>query len=253
MNELVQQEQQPATQLQAIDSTPARLLEMAVSKDLDIEKLEKLMAMQKEWEAGQAKKAFYDAMAKFQNECPTILKRQTADFGAGRAKYKYADLGEIAETIKPLLAKHGFSYRWSQIDEKNVITITCVVTHLLGHEVTNSITSALLDPGNNRSINSIQLIGVTVQYLRRYTLTSALGLATADYDSDGKLPDPVVTITEQQYSQLIDLLNASNGNEAAFCKIVAVNDLRQLAADKFNQAKAVLDKRLEKFKNAATN
>ena len=49
-------------------SAPAKLLELAISKDVDIDKLEKLMQLQERWDANQAKKAFLNAMSVFQSK-----------------------------------------------------------------------------------------------------------------------------------------------------------------------------------------
>ena len=51
-----------------------RLIELAVSRDLDVVKLEKLMDLQERHDRTLARKAFYEAMARFQSEVPTIKK-----------------------------------------------------------------------------------------------------------------------------------------------------------------------------------
>lgn len=54
--------------------TPDRLLEIALNKDVDIDRLERLIAMKERWDKDQAEKAFFHAMTEFQNECPDIRK-----------------------------------------------------------------------------------------------------------------------------------------------------------------------------------
>ena len=51
-----------------------KLIEMALTSNADIDKLERLMAMQTAWEEKNAKREFLDALARFQSKCPDIRK-----------------------------------------------------------------------------------------------------------------------------------------------------------------------------------
>ena len=166
-----------------------RLIELAINQNADIDRLEKLMALQQRWDADNARKAFYAAMASFQSELPVIKKLKTASFATrngGTMTYNYASLDDIAEQIKPFLAKHGLSYRFEQQFNQSGCKVSCVVSHKEGHFVTCEMIGAPDSSGNK---NSIQQIASTITYLRRYTLTGALGITTADEDIDGRLPE----------------------------------------------------------------
>ena len=179
-----------------------RLIELAVSRDLDVVKLEKLMDLQERHDRTLARKAFYEAMARFQSEVPTIKKTKQADFGTtgsnkAGAKYKYASLDDISEAIKPFLQKHGLTYYFQQERQENEIIITCIITHIAGHSETNSM-SCFADTSGGK--NSIQAMASAVTYLRRYTLTGGFGIATADEDIDGRLPEETKEQRDQQRS-----------------------------------------------------
>lgn len=169
----------PATQ------TPAQLLALAISKDLDIEKLERLMELQERWEVKQAKSAFYEATTEFQSICPEIKKTKTVNYttSKGKTEYKYAPLPEIIAQIKNPLKKCGLSFRWEQEDTENLIKITCIVTHISGHSESTYLSGVFDETGSK---NLIQARGSTVTYLQRYTLIPALGLSSADTDDDGR-------------------------------------------------------------------
>ena len=62
MSELIQVE----SKNEIVPNTPVHLLELAINQGADIDKLEKLMAMQERWDANLAKKAYTDAMVRFQ-------------------------------------------------------------------------------------------------------------------------------------------------------------------------------------------
>ena len=55
----------PAVQPGGNDITPAYMLQHAVANGADLDRLERLMDLQLRWEAEQAKRAFYAALADF--------------------------------------------------------------------------------------------------------------------------------------------------------------------------------------------
>lgn len=161
---------------------PAKLIEMAISNNLDMDKLERLMKMKEEHEAREAAKSFRLAMADFQAKKPKVSKTRDADFGVGKAKYKFATLSDIQESVDPILSECGLSYNFYQSQTDTGVKMTCVVAHIMGHKEENSISAPLDDsPGKNR----IQMIGSTISYLKRYTLAGALGISIGD-DDDGE-------------------------------------------------------------------
>ena len=168
---------------------PQQLLMLAVEKGLDPSTLEQMMNLQERWQAGQARKAFVIAMSQFKAEVPPVLSKDaTVDFNSqkGRTHYRYANLGSIVAIVTPLLSRHELSASWetSQNDKGEVI-VTCHVTHSAGHRESVTLRG---QPDNSGNKNPIQMIGSTVEYLRRYTFLCATGLATGDVDTDG-LPE----------------------------------------------------------------
>lgn len=209
---------------------PAQLMQIAVEKDADVDKLEKLMQLQERWNAGQAKTGFYEAFTKFQSELPVIEKRKTAH------NTKYAPLSDIVEQIKPMLLANGLSFRFEQ-NHSDGIEVTCVVTHSLGHSERTTMKASADTSGSK---NSVQAIASTVTYLSRYTLTSALGISTADEDMDGRLPPPEI-ITEEQASELKGLLQEVDANVKAFCQSFGCGSVDLLPAKSYKRAKAMIN------------
>jgi hypothetical protein len=167
-------------------NSPAELLRIAVQSGADVDKLEQLMALVERHEANEARKAFVAAMAALKAEPLVIFKKQTVDFSSskGRTHYKHANLADVTNVVGPAMAKHGLSYRWDVQQEPKLVTVTCIVTHELGHSERVTLTAPVDDSGNK---NPIQMVGSTVQYLERYTLLAATGLATQnEHDDDGR-------------------------------------------------------------------
>lgn len=176
-NQLAKKE---TSNISAIQS-PDNLLALAVEKGADIDQLTKLMDLKERYDAANAKKAFFEAMAEFQSIVPTIKKTSQVKFNS--TNYMFAPLGSIAEQIREPMRACGLSYRFEQ-NHQNGIEVVCIVTHILGHsERTPMIANADQSGGKN----AIQAIGSTVTYLQRYTLISALGLTTAEQDIDAQV------------------------------------------------------------------
>lgn len=117
-------------------------------------------------------KELYKALAAFQQEVPNIYKN------AKGYSYKFADLGEINDIIKPVLAKHGLGY----VQPINGLTIKTIVFHVESGESIES--SADIPQGVQlKGMNDFQVLGSAITYLRRYSLSSMLGLIT-DEDAD---------------------------------------------------------------------
>lgn len=230
-------------QLPAAQSlTPMGMLQIAIERGADISVLEKLMDLQERYERNQGRKAFDAAIAAAKQEIPVISKNRKVDFttAKGRTNYVYEDLGEIAETVDPILTRHGLSYRYRSTQEGGRLTVTCIISHRDGHSEETSLTGGNDDSGNK---NSLQAIGSAATYLQRYTLKLALGLA-ASKDDDAKASEPVSVITEKQVDELLALADAANADKAAFCKVMKVDSFPDIPAARFFQAKSYLQTKL---------
>lgn len=190
MEEIVKQESQL--------TTPAHLIELAVSKDLDVEKLSKLMEMNRQFQADQARKAFFAAMIQFQNEVPELRKNKKVSFttNSGKTEYNYAPLDSIARQIKATCKACGLSYRWEIQDTDKEMKVTCLVTHDEGHTEQTTMTA---NPDTSGGKQAIQARGSAIEYLKRYTLIGALGLTTTDSDVDGVMPEIDIDLLHRQY------------------------------------------------------
>ncbi len=210
--------------------TPAHLLQLAVEQGADLDRLERLMALQERWEAGEARKAFTLAMTEFKAEPLEIFKRKAVSFND--VHYKHAELSDVADVIVPAMARHGLSHRWDVKQENARVTVTCTVTHRAGHAESVTMDAAPDDSGKK---NKIQQIASAVTYLQRYTLLAIAGLATKSEDDDGRGADGGgIDITA-----LVLELGATKTDESALAHWMANRDaLRgdQIAYDAFKDA-----------------
>ena len=215
-------------------TTPATLLEMAVSQGADLDRLEKLMELQTKWEDNEARKAFTIAMTAFRSTCPAITK------DAKGHNSKYATLAHTLGLIKAHLSEHGLSHSWkTEQTEKGLITVTCHVTHELGYREETSL-SALGDTSGSK--NSIQALGSTISYLQRYTLFSILGLASTDHDDDGAssgLAAPLVTA--EQAANIQALFEEVGGDKAKYLSMFKADTFDTIPAIQYKRAIQLLE------------
>ena len=201
-----------------VAASPAAMMQLAMNKGLDLDKVEKMIELQAKWDAIEAKKAYTLAMAQFKKEPPIIFKDQTVGYknnDGSSTGYKHASLGNVTNTINTALAKHGFSSGWKQNQENGGISVTCTITHKKGHCESTTLTAPADSSGKK---NPIQAIGSTVTYLERYTLLALTGLATHDQDDDGVgAGSPEIEyINEKKQHTIRDVLAADDVDEIAF-------------------------------------
>lgn len=128
------------------------------------------------------------SIAEFQQEVPAILKL-TEGYG-----YKYADLLAIFEVINPLMKKHRMGF-YQSINESQIKT---VIFHVESGETIESNTN-IPQGVQLAKMNDFQVLGSAITYIRRYALSSMLGLVT-DKDTDAS-GEQVATGAPKAYSK----------------------------------------------------
>lgn len=237
--QVVEQDNKPVAQQ---NITPMQMLQIAVEKGADLDQLQKLMDLEERWEKNEARKAYVKAMNAFKADPPTIFKNRRVEFKG--TKYDHASLDHVVDRISEAMSQHGLSFRWDAEQQDSVVSVTCVITHEMGHSESVTLQAA---PDTSGSKNSIQAIGSTVAYLQRYTVLAATGLATQDMDDDGVNGEHAPRITEEQIAHLQALAKEVNADIPKFLKYLKIESLDQLPASWYDTAvKALEAKRKEK-------
>lgn len=121
-----------------------------------------------------------EALSKAQAEFPPVPFNAVNPF----LKNRYADLGGIIQTAKPILAKHGLAVSQLAEGEGNTTSVTTILMHSSGEWISSTIS---MDMEAEKGKSQAQAVGSVITYLRRYSLASILGLY-ADEDTDGNKP-----------------------------------------------------------------
>ena len=157
-------------------------------------------------------KNIYKSLANFQQEVPVIHK------GVQGYGYTYADLPAIFEIINPLLKKNGLGF--SQLMDGNAIKT--ILFHSDSGETLESVTEI---PQNVSlaKMNEFQVLGSAITYIRRYALSSMLGLVT-DKDTDASGEQVTKKPTEKELPWLNEKDKEFTG---ALAKKTDINILRK--------------------------
>lgn len=177
---------------------PMYLLELAINKDADVDKLEKLMALKERWDAEEARKAYIQAMSEFQSKCPAIKKtKKGGETKAGVVAYYYAPLESMVAQTQHLVKECGFSYTFdTPIQKEGGVEVAITVSHIQGHSKTSTVFMPLVS--KTGVMSDPQVIGATMTYAKRYAYGNAFGIMTMDDDTD--------SITQSLYDELNELL-----------------------------------------------
>ena len=236
--------------------TPVDLINTIITKGGDLSQLAQLMELQEKWEEKQAKANFNHARQKFMDEVKTVVKNKEG-FG-----YFFASLDNIARTIKPVLDKCNLHYSWDTDFVDGIVHVTCVISHVDGHEQRTKLAGG---PDTSGKKNSIQAIGSTTSYLQRYTLVSALGLVISDQDSDLNVDDdgdggqkvvPIKTnknvpteifINAKQKKQILKLIEDTKADTIKFCDHHKISSVAEMPAEQFKSCKDSLETKLSRM------
>lgn len=92
-------------------------------------------------------------------------------------KSKYADLASVWEVARDPLYKNGLSITQHPSADGNIVTVETILTHSSGQWLASKLTMVAKDAGP-------QAIGSCITYIRRYALSSIVGIASEE-DDDG--------------------------------------------------------------------
>ena len=218
----------------------------AMDPNFDVAKLQQLLAVKKEWDADEARKAFNVAFAAFKAEAVEILKNKGVSDGPLKGK-KYAELFSVVNAVTPALSKHGLSASWKLTkDEKDWIEVTCTIRHVLGHSEAVSMSGP---PDAGGAKNAIQARASTITYLERYTLKAICGVAEQEDDNDGndagrKLDDDTYASFLKAIDEAKDEADLKSEYRAAYKAAEEVGDTQ--AMKKFIERKDARKKALSK-------
>lgn len=121
------------------------------------------------------------ALADAQGEMPAVPLDSRNPF----LKNRYASLGSVIATSRPVLAKYGLSIEQQPYTRENKVGIKTILRHKSGESSESELDVSLTE---EKGKSAAQMVGSIITYLRRYAWASVCGLY-ADEDTDGNAAD----------------------------------------------------------------
>ena len=197
------------SQLSSTDNVMA-IIAKASESGRSADELDKLLTLFERVADRQAAQEYADAMAQFQQECPSIEKTETVDFVSNsgqRVTYNFANLNTIKVTVQPILHGLGLSFRWDSEPFDGQLKCICTLKHRNGHKETATFIAPV---GGTPLMSAAQKAKGALTFAMRVSLMQVLGLTDCETDCDGVQPGadhPVETITPDQAATILDWMD----------------------------------------------
>ena len=158
--------------------------------NVDIDKMERLFALQERMMERQAKQAFTEAKIAMRPELPEvtmkghIVIRDKADANKIIQDTPFARFEDIHDAVVPIITRHGFDLAFRNgLSPDGKVRVTTILSHIAGHA---EETVFDLPHDSSGSKNSVQAVGSSTSYGKRYGVLSALNIKVAGEDDDGQ-------------------------------------------------------------------
>lgn len=190
---------------------------------IDVDKMERLLALHERIVQRQSETAFNSSLAAAQQEMPRIQR----DAKNPSTNSLYARLESLNKEAVPIYTKHGFSLSFGTAESKltDSVMVTCVVSHKDGFSRSYQCDIPLDIAGAKGNLNKTRThgFGSTLSYGRRYLTLLIFNISLVNEDDDGNLgnrpkpPGPSTLAAEdsvKKYAQeLWNLLKPVRGTE----------------------------------------
>lgn len=211
--------------------------------NVDIDKMERLFQMQERVQERQDNADFNEALRCAQAEMPAIFKANKNE----TTRSTYTQLEDLNAAVNPVMTRHGFSFSFGT-----------AVSHLDGHyrvicdlsrgPVTRQYFADV--PIDNTGMKGTKNktdthgFGSAMSYGRRYLKLMIADISTTD--DDGNRANAVQAVSLKQYNELQELLQTAKADEEGFKKFFGINDIDDLPAARYAEAKQLLNQKMKK-------
>jgi hypothetical protein len=169
------------------DATILTIIERAArDPNVDIDKMERLIAMHERVQSKSAQVEYDNAMSDAQE----AMKPIRANLENPQTRSEYADYSALDKVVRPIYARHGFSLSFSTAEgaPENCVRIVCTVAHRSGHRERPTLDMPADGKGakGNDVMTKTHATGAAITYGKRYLLGMIFNLAvTRDDDGNG--------------------------------------------------------------------
>ena len=164
-------------------------------------------------------------------------------------KSKYADLAEVLNTVRPVMAANGISIVQMPSFEGGIASVETVMMHNSGEWLSNTASAPVTK-------QDAQGVGSCITYLRRYSMAAFCGIAQEDDDGNGASgktetkPDAAPqnrpqVIGPAEFKALNAALDETGSDKAAFCDHFGIKSVSEMPLQNYAPAMAIINKKRE--------
>jgi len=217
----------------------------ASDPNVDIGKMERLMAMHRDMQQQQAEADFNAAMARVQS----VMSRIGTDKHNSQTHSDYATYAKLDRELRPMYSKEGFalSFGTDAVEAENIVRVTCHVSHTAGF--TRKYLIDMPSDGKGAKggdvMTKTHATGAAASYGQRYLLKSIFNVAVGEEDTDGNAPEELASdvITVEQRKVILELLEETGTPAEKFCEWAKIEAVPDLLARHYEKAVQVLKQR----------
>lgn len=209
---------------------------------VNVDKLERLMAMYERITSRSAEQAFNEAMSAVQTEMRPIA----ADANNPQTKSKYASYLALDRAIRPIYTRHGFSLSYNTADgaPEGCVRVVCDVAKG-GYSKPYHVDMPADGKGAKGGdvMTKTHAAGSAFTYGQRYLIKMIFNIAVGE-DDDGNRAGAGPLISADQVADIQALLDEVKADKAKFLDWLNVASLQEIPVKHYAQAvKALNDKR----------
>lgn len=220
----------------------------ASDPNTDVDKLERLLAMQERVLARAAEQAFNAALLAAQDEIRPIYRNRKNQ----STNSTYADLEAVADAIDPIFRSHGFSSSFGTADcpLPGHYRVTCRLSHTGGHsrDYPADVPADTLGVKGTANKTATHGFGSALSYGRRYLKLLIADVPTTD--DDGYAAGNGDPVNKEQVTTLNGLADAVGADKQKLCGYLKVPDLPHLPALRYTEAVNLLTQKNPQAANA---
>lgn len=207
----------------------------ASDPSVDIDKMERLIALQQQVSAREAELAFNQAMNAAQAEMRPI----SANASNPQTKSRYATFDKLDRALRPIYTSHGFSLSFDEGDSPKPehVRVLCYVAHNAGHTRTYHRDMPADGKGAKGGdvMTKTHAAGAAGSYGARYLLKGIWNVAVGAEDDDGNLSAPprrIEHISDKDAEQIEAQLTKHGIDRDELLRAAKVADVIEIRADR---------------------
>jgi hypothetical protein len=248
MNAVAEQQTLPGIEPQSISII--QVIERAArDPNIDIDKMERLLAMQERIVARDAETRFNVAMTAAQGEMGAI----SADAMNPQTHSKYASYAKLDKVLRPIYIRHGFALSFDEGEAPaGFVLVLCRVSHSAGH--TRSYRKLMPADGKGAKGGDVMTLthasGAAMTYGMRYLLKGIFNVAVGEEDTDGNSLTKVDLVSEEQIAALKKLAAEVGADMPKFLRYAKIESLDQIPAANYAAAVEMLETKRKEGKKS---